>query len=92
MENNIRGDSSSVKGDRCVKSDENKMILYTAANNWYGWAMSESILYEKKIDRNVKLKNTLNTPDDSDIGYPLEVDFRNPVEIKEKSKFFPVLS
>ena len=38
------------------------MILYTAANNWYGSAMSESLLYEKKIDRNVKLKDTLNIP------------------------------
>ena len=33
LENNIRGGISSVMGDRYVKSDENKKILYIDANN-----------------------------------------------------------
>ena len=41
FENNIRGGISAVMGDRYVKSDENKKILYKDAKNLYGWAMSE---------------------------------------------------
>ena len=66
-------------GDRYVKSDENKKVLYIDANNLYGWAMSESLHYdESELDRNVKLENILNTPDDSDIGYFIEVDLKYP--------------
>ena len=36
LENNIRGGISSVMGDRYVKSDDNKKILYIDANNLYG--------------------------------------------------------
>ena len=32
LENNIRGGKSSVMGDRYVKSDENKKIIYIDAN------------------------------------------------------------
>ena len=39
IENNIRGGISSVMGDRYVKSDEDKKILYIDANNLYGYAM-----------------------------------------------------
>ena len=35
------------------------------------------------------LEEILNTPDDSDIGYFLEVDLKYPVNIKEKTKNFP---
>ena len=41
LENNIRGGISSVMGDRHVQSDENKQILYSDANNVYGWARSQ---------------------------------------------------
>ena len=40
LENKIRGDISSVMGDRYVQSDNNKKILYIDAKNLYGWAMS----------------------------------------------------
>ena len=40
LENNIRGGISSVMGDRYVKSNENKKILYIGANNLYGHSMS----------------------------------------------------
>ena len=46
LANNIRGCISPVMGDRCVKSDENKKILYVDANNLYGWAMSEYLPYD----------------------------------------------
>ena len=36
-----------------------------------------------------KLEEKLKTPDDSDFGYFLEVDLKNPHERKEKTKNFP---
>ena len=66
-----------------------KKISYKDANNLYGWVMSEDLLYDEIIfDRNVKLEDILNTPDDSDIGYFIEVDLTNPDNKKEKTKLF----
>ena len=77
-------------GDRYVKSDENKKILYIDANNLYGWAMSQYLPYDDiKFDNNVKLEDILNTPDDSEIGYFVEVDLKYPDNIKQKTKYFP---
>ena len=46
-ENNIRGGMSSVMGDRYVKSDENKKILYIDATNIYGHSMSQFLPYDE---------------------------------------------
>ena len=46
LENNIPGGISSVMGDRYVKSDDNKKILYIDANNLYGLAMSQYLPYD----------------------------------------------
>ena len=90
LENNIRGGISCVMGDRYVKSDENKKILYIDANNLYGLSMSEPLPYDEfKFDQNVKLEDILNTPDDSDIGYFVEADLIYPDNINEKTKIFP---
>ena len=43
LENNIRGGISSVMGDRYIKSDVNKKILYIDANNLFGHSMSEPL-------------------------------------------------
>ena len=37
-----------------------------------------------------KLEDILKTPDDSDIGCFLEVDFKYPDKFKEKTKIFPI--
>ena len=75
LEKNIRGGISSIMGDRYVKSDENKKILYADANNLYGHSMSEPLPHDEiKFDKNVKLEDILKTTDDSDIGYFIEVD------------------
>ena len=90
LENNIRGGISSVMGDRYVISDEKKKILYKDANDLYGHSMSESLPYDEiKFDNIVKLEDILNTPDDSDIGYFIEVDLKYPDNIEEKTKHFP---
>ena len=52
--------------------------------------MSQPLPYDEiKFDNNVKLEEILNTPDDSDIGYFVEVDLIYPYNIKEKTKNFP---
>ena len=90
LENNIRGGISSVMGDRYVKSDGNKKILYVDANNLYGHSMSQPLPYDEiKFDNTVELEDMLNTSDDSDIGYFVEVDLKNSDNIKEKTKHFP---
>ena len=90
LENNIRGGISGVMGDRYIKSDDNKKILDIDANNLYGDSMSQSLPYDEiKFDKNVNLEDILNTPDDSDIAYLIEVDLKYPDNIKEKTKNFP---
>ena len=90
LENNIRGGISSVMGYRYIKSDDNKKILYIDANNLYGHSMSQPLPYDEiKFDNNIKLEDILNTPDDSDIGYFIEIDLTYPDNIKEKTKNFP---
>ena len=96
LEKNIRGGKSSVMGDRYVKSDENKKIIYIDATKIYGHSMSE-MLPDGQIEMwhdhpdlyNKKLEEVLNTPDDSDVGYFVEVHLRYPDNMKEKTKHFP---
>ena len=94
--NNIRGGFSAVMGDRYVKSDENKKILFADANNLYGRSMSQPLpcdeieLWHGHPNLYMHwLEEILNTPDDSDIGYFIEVDLRYPDNIEEKTKNFP---
>ena len=96
IENNIRGGISSVTGDRYVKSDENKKILYMDATNLYGHSMSQMLPYDEiemwhgHPDLYMNwLEQILNTPDDNEIGYFLEVDLKYSDNIKEKTKHFP---
>ena len=64
--------------------------MYVDANNLYGWPKSEYLPYDEiKFDKNVKLEDMLNTPDDSDINYFIEVDLKYPDNYKENTKNFP---
>ena len=51
--------------------------------------MSEYLPYDEIKFDNVKLEVILNTPDDSDIGYFIEVDLKYSDNIKQKTKIFP---
>ena len=78
LEINIKGGKTSVMGDRYVISDYKKKFLYIDPNSLYGHSMSQHLTYhETKFDRNVFVKDILNNPDDSDIGYFVEVDLIN---------------
>ena len=90
LESNIRGGISSVMGDRFVKSHENRKHLYVEAINIYGHSMSQPLPFDEiKFDQDVKLEDILNTPDDSSIGYFIEVDLKYQDNIKNKTKHFP---
>jgi len=74
--------------------DENtpdNYIMYWDANNLYGWAMSEPLPYKDlKFDSDVTLDTILNTDDNNETGYILEVDLHFPEDIHDKLKEFPV--
>ena len=76
--------------DRYVKKDDNKKILYIDANNLYGHSTSQPLAYDElQFDKNGKLEDIRNTPDDSDIGYFVEIDLTYPDNIKKKTKNIP---
>ena len=53
--------------------------------------MNQPLPYDEiKFDKNVKLEDIINTPDDSDIGYFVEIDLTYLDNIKEKTKNFPL--
>ena len=96
IEKNIRGGISSVMGDRYVNSDGNKKILHMDATNLYGHSMSQLLPYDEiemwhgHPDLYMNwLEEILNTPDDNEFGYFLEVDLKFPDNLKEKTKNFP---
>ena len=96
LENNLRGGISSVMGDRFVKSDDNKKIIYMDDTNLYGYSVSETIPYDEiemwhgHPDLYMNwLEEILSTPNDNEFGYFLEVDLKYPENIKEKTKIFP---
>ena len=75
---------------------QTKKILYSEANNFYGHSMSEPLPYDEiemwhgHSDLYMKkVEEILKTPDNSDIGYFIEVDLRYPNNIKEKTRNFP---
>ena len=93
LENNFRGGIASVMGDRYVKSDENKKILYIDANNLYGWEMSQYLPYDAiKFVDNVKLEDILNTSEDNEVGYFVEVDLKYPDGKNRRLLELPMLS
>ena len=96
IENNIRGGISAVMGDRFVKSDENKKIIYIDATNLYSHSMSQMLPYDEieiwhghpDLYMN-ELDEIIKTPEDNDIRYFTGVDLRYPDNIKLKTKNFP---
>ena len=80
-------------GDRYVISDENEKIIYMEATNLYGHSRIQPLPYDELEmwhgDPGLwkkKLDEILNTPDDSDFGYFVEVDLRYPDDIKKRKQ------
>ena len=93
----------SVSG---VVSDVNKkQILYIHANNLYGWAMSQylptdefgklqlcwpSVSFPEEYELEKMVEDLRFIPNHNDYGFFIECDLEYPVEIKEKTKTFPL--
>ena len=102
--NNIRGGISSVMCNRHVVSDVNKQIVFIDANNIHGWAMSQYLptgefeklplnpCTEQSCNYNLDqlVEDLIEKPDDNEYGYFIDCDKEYPVEIKEKTKNFPL--
>ena len=79
-------------GDRYVKPDDNEKILYFDTTNLYGHSMSQVLLYDEigmlhghpDLCMN-KRGEIINTPDDGDIGYFVEVGLTYPDNIKNEN-------
>ena len=90
-ENNIRGGISSVMVDRHVKSDENKKTLYMDATILYVHEMSQMLSSDEiKFEKDICLKEVLDTPDDNEKGYSFEVGLKYPDDKKRKNKKFSI--
>lgn len=69
---------------------DSNYIMYWDANNLYGWAMSQYLPYaDLKFDNNITLDQILETEDDNEIGYIVELDLSFPEELHDKFKEFP---
>ena len=67
------------------KDQQSNYILYLDANNLYGCSMSEYLPYQDLVwDDDATLDLILETPDDNNKGYILEVDLHFPVELHDK--------
>jgi hypothetical protein len=56
-------------------------IMYWDANNLYGWAMIQPLPYAGlEFDTKTTLEQILDTADDHEYGYNVEVDFHFPIE------------
>ena len=67
--------------------------MYFDENNPNGLAKSQLLLYdESKYDKNVNIENTLKTRDDSDVGFFVEVDLKNPNAKRKKNYTFFILT
>jgi len=71
-----------------IKKDDN-YLMYLDANNLYGHAMSQPLPYKDLEFSNVDIDTVLNTPDDNEEGYILEVDLHTPEHLHDKLKEYP---
>ncbi|XP_054260314.1 uncharacterized protein LOC128984968 [Macrosteles quadrilineatus] len=103
-EKSIRGGISQVCKRRSVannkhcegydQSSPSKYITYLDANNLYGWSMSQNLptggfswLSREEIEN----LDVVNVPDDSEVGYSLEVDLEYPPSLHDAHRDLPFL-
>ena len=71
------------------ENEEPRTLTYPDANSLYSWAMSQMLplkgftLTSSEID-------ILNVPEDSRLGYILEMDLEYPKELHDKHNLYPL--
>ena len=71
------------------EKEEPKTLTYQDANSLYAWAMSQMIpLRDFKWAPNEI--DILNVPEDSKLGYILEVDLEYPKDLHNKHNLYPL--
>ena len=87
-----RGGICCIMGDRIVNNGETGMkshtrnILYIIANNLYGYAMMQKLLYKDLKCTTTSLDYILNTADDSDHGYYIVCDINYSDTCKNRTE------
>ncbi|XP_051153676.1 uncharacterized protein LOC127276959 [Leptopilina boulardi] len=72
------------------KNEDTSYLMYFDANNLYDWAMAQSLPYGGfKWVENVDDSFNFHVPDDSPVGYILEVDLEYPKDIHDTHKDMP---
>ena len=92
LEKVMRGGVSYIS-KRCSKSDENTDIMYWDANDLYGWAMIQDLPYgEFKFlnKKEIKVFSLDSIPENSLIGYILEVDLEYCKEFHDLHNDYPL--
>ena len=77
----------------CDSSKESKYITYLDANNLYGWAMSQYLLYSgfKWLNQKEISDPCLRSiSENSSIGYILEIDLEHPSELHDLHNDYPL--
>ena len=70
------------------QSQSRRSICYIDANNLYGYALMQKLLYKELEYSNATVDKVLNTSDDSDYGYWLFCDLEYTNECKERTSNF----
>ena len=72
-------------------SKENTYLMYFDVNNLYGYAMAQYLPYSQfEWAEDLSETNFFNVPDDSEIGYILEVDLEYPENLHDDHKDLPL--
>ena len=74
-------------------SKPSKYITYLDANNLHGWAMSRPLPnggFDWLTDDQINSLDVMNIPENSDIGYMLEVDLKYPTELHDSHSDYPL--
>ncbi len=101
FERSKRGGLTFVGSKRYVKANNKHVagydpktkstyLLNLDASNLYGWAMVQALPYKDiKFANETTLETILNTADDAETGYMVEIDLRFKNEIHERLKQMP---
>ena len=103
VESGIRGGVSMItkkyaqaNNEQVADYDPNKTknyLIYLDANNLYGWAMSQKMPkngFQWLSEEQQRDLDVTQVPDDSDVGYMLEVDLEYPEELHDLHSDLPL--